>query len=72
METLSALKEWAVCWNTFTTGMPRTYSVVAWLMSSRASWYTLMNCILSGPIMEKMHANDMITASRQARPMRQS
>ena len=34
----NALNESTVCWNTFTTGMPRTYSVAAALIRMRAAW----------------------------------
>ena len=29
MDSRNALNEWTVCWNTFTPGMPRTYSTAA-------------------------------------------
>ena len=38
MASLNALNESTVCWNTLTTGMPRTYSVAAAFIRFNACW----------------------------------
>ena len=37
IDSWNALKEYTVCWNIFTTGMPRTYSVPALVIRSKAA-----------------------------------
>ena len=52
--------------------MPRTYSVPALLIRSRAAWYWAMKPAFLPPIIENMARMEMTAASRQAAPIRQS
>ena len=70
--SLKALKEYTVCWNTFTTGIPRTYSVPALLITSWAAWYSAMSPAFFPPIIVAMATTDTTAASRQEAPIRQS
>ena len=51
MASWNALNECTVCWNTFTTGMPRTYSVPVLFILTRDSMYFVMNSMPRPPIM---------------------
>ena len=72
MASWNALNEYTVCWNTFTTGMPRTYSVPVLFMRTSDSWYFVMKSMPRPPIIFIMHSIEMTTAARQASPRRQS
>ena len=72
MACLNARKEYTVCWKIFTTGMPRTYSVPAFVMRSWAAWYSAMIPAFFPPIMENMAITEITAARRQAAPIRQS
>gem|GEM_PF-5551587 len=66
------MKLYTVCWNTFTTGIPRTYSVLALLILSSADWYSAMNFLPLPDIICMMQTTEMITVAKHARPIRQS
>ena len=72
MACWKARKEYTVCWNTFTTGIPRTYSVPALLIVSWAAWYSAMSAAFFPPIMVPSAPTDITAARRQAAPIRQS
>ena len=72
MESWNALKLYTVCWNTFTTGMPRTYSVPVLFMLVSAPMYCFMNSMPLPDIMDIRHAMEITTATRHDTPRRQS
>lgn len=56
----------------FTTGIPLTYSVPAFVMRSWAAWYSAISLAFLPPIMENIAITEMTAAKRQAAPIRQS
>ena len=73
MDPLRLWNESTVCWNIFTTEIPRTYSTALLLTSAMEDCHAVMlSCMEDLPIMDMEMYPPIITGTRAATPSLQS